>query len=315
MRWAGTSLTDGAGGPFPARRLSGREGRGRRAAKIGEQPLFSPIALSAKVEAGFASESTKKQRTIEFSDSIITGKTPPPPKVACPLPARYRARWKAPNALKTPLVSTLPRHVFSRFGFSPYSRPPVAVQRTKGSSLSNGGRLCLGRSTSQCLVARLVRSFSMEPLPLTPSTSSSSGCRFGSWGPCGGPAGGGCSGASRAPSCSFRPRRSSAWLTGAGEALPPERRAAGKPAKPISCLTVAVLVHDCDDDRERSARSNGDCFRQSLSRAPSARFPPRPRTQPFRASRFRLSCGSPANPGRDPRVGCRPSGASWAKPR
>ena len=188
-----------------------------------------------------------------FSSSIITGKTPGAPKVACPLPARYRARWTAPNALGTPLVRTSPRHMFSRFGFSPYSRPSVAVQRTKGSSLSNGGRLCLGRSTSQCLVARLVRSFSMEALPLTPSTSSSSGCRFGSWGPCGGPAGGGCSGASRAPSCSFRPRRSSAWPTGAGEALPPERRAAGKPAKPISCPTVAVLGHDCDDDREGSA--------------------------------------------------------------
>ncbi len=144
-----------------------------------------------------------------------------------------------------PLVPTVPRHAFSRFSFSPYSRPSVAVQRTKGSSLSNGGRVCPGHSTPQCLVARLVRSFSTGLLPLTPSTSSSSGCRFGSWGPCGGPAGGGYSGASRAPSCSFRQRRSSAWSTGANEALPPER-------KPCWCIHPPILdlcpfFHDCDD--------------------------------------------------------------------
>ncbi len=81
-------------------------------------------------------------------------------------------------------------------------------------------------------------------------------------------------------------------------------------ALPWPCWAMTVTT-----TAKGQPRSNGDCFRQSLSRAPSARFPPRPRTQPFRAARFRLSCGSPANPGRDPRVGCRPSGASWAKRR
>ncbi len=166
-----------------------------------------------------------------------------------------------------PLVPTVPRHAFSRFSFSPYSRPSVAVQRTKGSSLSNGGRVCPGHSTPQCLVARLVRSFSTGLLPLTPSTSSSSGCRFGSWGPCGGPAGGGYSGASRAPSCSFRQRRSSAWSTGADEALPRAGRAG---ASIPQCSTFAHSSMTVTTVRFGSKRSNGDRVRRSAPREPGA---------------------------------------------
>jgi hypothetical protein len=61
------------------------------------------------------------------------------------------------------LLALPPRRAFSRLKFAPYSRPSVAVQRTKGSSLSNGGRLCPGHSPPQCLVARLARSFSTGP--------------------------------------------------------------------------------------------------------------------------------------------------------
>ena len=41
-RWAGTGLPDRARGPFPARRLSGREGSWLPRGQNGERPLFSP---------------------------------------------------------------------------------------------------------------------------------------------------------------------------------------------------------------------------------------------------------------------------------
>ncbi len=60
------------------------------------------IVLSAKVDAGIASECTKKQRTLEFSGSIITGKTleTTPPRnrrrvYGAPAPNAHQARSPA----------------------------------------------------------------------------------------------------------------------------------------------------------------------------------------------------------------------------